>query len=81
MNDSFPQAYSGTTHEPATSFPQIQVVGSKDGAGAGDHDLPFAGFQAAAFSTRQMVRLLLLRSDVLDARLGQGPFAADIVSR
>ena len=78
MNDSSPQAYSNAPDQAATFAPLTVVVGSKDGEGAGDHDSPFAGFLASHFSTRQMVRLLLLRSDVLDARLGQGPLVDDL---
>ena len=46
--------------------------GTHDGAGAGDHDQPFAGFRSYQFSTRQFVRLLQLRGELLEARLGNG---------
>jgi hypothetical protein len=54
------------------------VTGSKDGEGAGDHDLPYEGFHPAAFNTRQLARLLILRGEVLEAKLGRGRFAFDI---
>ena len=53
--------------------------GSLDGIGAGDHDEPFGGFRAYQFSTRQLARLLQLRGEVLDARLGHGRWALDLV--
>jgi hypothetical protein len=74
MNDSSPQAYSRVLDQAVTSAPPPEVFDSKDGESAGDNDLPFAGFQASHFSTRQMVRLLFLRSNLLDAHLGQSPF-------
>ena len=47
---------------PEASPPTFAVydreTGSKDAAGAGDHDQPFAGFRAYQFSTHQLVRLL-----------------------
>ena len=52
--------------------------GSKDGVGAGDHDQPFAGFRAYQFSTHQLARLLLLRGQVLEAKLGRGLLATDL---
>jgi hypothetical protein len=54
--------------------------GTKDGTGAGDHDQPFDGFRPQVFNTRQLARLLLLRSEVLDARLGCGRWAADLAN-
>jgi hypothetical protein len=53
--------------------------GSLDGAGASDHDEPFAGFRSYQFSTRQLARLLQLRSELLEARLGHGRWALDLV--
>jgi hypothetical protein len=52
--------------------------GTRDGPGAGDQDGPFHGFSRQLFSTRQLVRLLLLRSEGLEARLGRGRWAADL---
>jgi hypothetical protein len=52
--------------------------GTRDGAGAGDHDQPFVGSRVYHFSTRQRARLLQLRSEVLDARLGYGRWTQDI---
>ena len=52
--------------------------GTKDGDGAGDHDQPFHGFRAYHFHTRQMLRLLDLRSALLDARMGIGRFGQDV---
>jgi hypothetical protein len=43
--------------------------GSQD-AGAGDHDELFGGFRPYRFSTRGLGRLLQLRSELLDERLG-----------
>jgi hypothetical protein len=53
--------------------------GSLDRAGAGDHDEPFGGFRSYQFSTRQLARLLRLRGDLLEARLGHGRWAQDLV--
>ena len=52
--------------------------GTKDGTGAADHDQLYAGVRRSQFTTRQMVRLLLLKSDVLDSRLGLGPYVDDV---
>jgi hypothetical protein len=58
------------------------VRGSLDGAGAADHDQPFAGFRAYHFSTRELARLLQLRGEHLEARLGHGRWAAlDVAER
>jgi hypothetical protein len=54
--------------------------GSLDGAGAGDQDEPFRGYRSYQFSTRQLARLLQLRSECLDARLGRGRWAGDLVA-
>jgi hypothetical protein len=51
---------------------------SLDGDGAGDHDLAFTGFRPYHFNTREMVRLLVLRGRILDARLGEGALADDL---
>jgi hypothetical protein len=64
--------------EPSRSISDSSPRGSLDGAGAGDHDEPFEGFRPYQFSTRQFARLLRLRSDLLDARLGHGRWAADL---
>jgi hypothetical protein len=55
-----------------------QQSGSHDGSGAGDHDEPFCGFRSCHFSTRQLARLLLVRGEVLEAKLGRGRYAGDI---
>ena len=55
--------------------------GSHDGTGAGDHDQPFGGFRPYHFSTRQLARLLQLRSELLDARLGLGRWAEDLAAK
>jgi hypothetical protein len=52
--------------------------GSQDGDGAGDHDQVFVGYRAYVFSTRQLARLLQIRGEVLDARLGIGPWVSDV---
>jgi hypothetical protein len=54
--------------------------GSRDGTGSGDNDQPFSGFRPCHFSTRQLARLLHLRSELLDARLGYGRWAQDLAS-
>jgi hypothetical protein len=54
--------------------------GTRDGTGAGDHDQPLDGFRRQLFNTRQLARLLLLRSEVLEARLGGGRWAADLAN-
>ena len=52
------------------------VVGSRDGLGAGDNDQPYhfgrrpSGSVPYPFSTRQYVRLLLLRGRVQDGLIG-----------
>jgi hypothetical protein len=65
--------------EQPTSTTDGSPHGSLDGAGAGDHDEFFSGFHAYQFSTRQLARLLQLRSELLDARLGQGRWAMDLL--
>jgi hypothetical protein len=55
-------------------------LGTRDGTGAGDHDRPFDGFRLQLFTTRQLAGLLLLRGEVLDARLGCGRWARDLAS-
>jgi hypothetical protein len=74
-------------HEPSVPTPPAQAalpaprsVASVGPAGrdAGDHDQPFAGFRPYQFSTRQLARLLQLRSELLDARLGLGRWVQDL---
>jgi hypothetical protein len=65
--------------EQSTSTSDGSPRGSLDGSGAGDHDEFFSGFHAYQFSTRQLARLLQLRGDLLEARLGQGRWAMDVV--
>ena len=55
-----------------------RTLGTHDGTGAGDHDQPFAGFRPYHFNTSQLARLLHLRSEALDARLGFGRWARDL---
>jgi hypothetical protein len=62
---------------PPDTAPTAQL-GSHDGQGAGDHDQPFFGFRAYQFRTHELARLLLRRSEALDAKLGQGRWAADL---
>ena len=64
--------------EPSRFIGDSRPRGSLDGTGAGDHDEPFVGFRSYHFSTRQFARLLALRSELLDARLGRGRWAADL---
>jgi hypothetical protein len=54
--------------------------GSHDGAGAGDHDEAFTGFRSYQFNTMQIARLLHLRGELLEARLGNGRWATDLTS-
>jgi hypothetical protein len=58
-------------------------LSSRDSAGgphADDNDQPFFGFRTYQFSTRQLARLLELRSQLLDARLGQGAWVQDLAA-
>jgi hypothetical protein len=55
-------------------------LGSLDGEGAGDHDQLFVGYRAYLFSTRQLARLLQVRGEVLEARLGHGRWASDLAA-
>ena len=65
--------------EQPTSTSNRSPRGSLDGAGAGDHDQPFLGFRSYQFGTRQLARLLQLRGEALEARLGHGRWALDLV--
>ena len=56
------------------------TAGSHDGVGAGDHDQVFVGYRAYVFSTRQLARLLQVRGEVLEARMGQGRWASDLTA-
>jgi hypothetical protein len=67
-------------HEQPVPAPVTQSQGSLDGAGAGDHDEPFGGFRPYHFNLRQFARLLQLRSELLDARLGHGRWAQDLAA-
>ena len=62
-------------------FPITSRFGARslDGEGAGDHDQPFAGFRAYVFNTRQLARLLQVRGELLEARLGHGQWASDVL--
>ena len=64
--------------EPARPAPCSVACFGPAGHGPGDHDQPFAGFRPYQFSTRQLARLLLRRSEVLEARLGLGRWAQDL---
>jgi len=55
-------------------------AGSHDGEGADDHDQVFAGYRAYVFSTRQLARLLQVRGEVLEARMGHGRWASDVAA-
>jgi hypothetical protein len=60
---------------PETDQTDTQCPGTRDGEGAGDHDMPYTfGRRPRAsatypFNTHQYVRLLLLRSRVHDVAL------------
>jgi hypothetical protein len=79
MTDKLPQPL------PASAMPAevgpASAVGSQDGTGAGDYDTPFGGFRAYQFGTRQLARFLLLRVEVLEAKLGRGQLAPDLTRR
>ena len=66
--------------QPTSPTSDSSPHGSLDGAGAGDHDEPFSGFQAYQFNTRQLARLLRLRGELLEARLGHGRWATDLAA-
>jgi hypothetical protein len=57
------------------------VVGTRDGLGAGDHDQPYrfghrpSGAVPYPFSTRQYMRLLVLRGRVQDGLIASGDAA------
>ena len=73
-----PEATETPAPSPAPTPEAGLSMGSLDGQGAGDHDMPFIGYRPYHFSTRQLVRLLVLRGEVLDARQGKGRFADDV---
>jgi hypothetical protein len=73
-----PEATETSAPSPATQPGPELSVGSLDGQGAGDHDQPFIGFRPYHFNTRQLARLLLLRGEALEARLGSGRWAQDL---
>ena len=77
MNDSVQPASSASSDAPVVA-PEVAAIGSKDGVGSGDHDEPFGGHRPYHFPTRVMLRLLLLRGEVLDGRCGLGRFADDV---
>jgi hypothetical protein len=64
--------------QPTTDTQDQDTLGSQDGPGANDNDQPFFGFRTYQFSTRQLARLLQLRGQLLEARLGQGAWAQDL---
>ncbi len=61
-----------TTNARGTATPATTIIGSRDGLGAADHDVPYRfGRRPRAsapypFSTRQYARLLVLRGRVRD---------------
>ena len=63
--------------QPASIAPD-RGPGSLDGSGAGDHDELFVGYRAYLFTTRQRARLLQVRGEVLEARLGHGRWTSDV---
>jgi hypothetical protein len=64
-------------NDQSASVASDSASGSLDGQGAGDHDQVFIGYRAYQFSTRQLARLLQVRGEVLEARLGHGRWASD----
>jgi hypothetical protein len=77
MNEGIPQMYPRPETGANAGSPFSATGGTKDGRGAGDRDQPFDGFRPDLFSTRQLARLLLLRGETLDAKLGLGRFVED----
>jgi hypothetical protein len=68
-------AFESSMTGPPSGFASAATwLDTHDGQGAGDHDCPFMGFRRSPFTTRQPMRLVPLRSDALDARLGHGPW-------
>jgi len=65
-------------NEQSASVTAVFGPGSLDGDGAGDHDQVFVGYRAYLFSTRQLARLLQVRGELLEARLGHGQWASDV---
>jgi hypothetical protein len=47
---------------------------------AGDHDVPFERFRPYHFTPRELARLMQLRSELLDARLGHGRWVQDLAA-
>jgi hypothetical protein len=77
---SFPTNRDTDDGDRDTREQDLEPHGSLDGSGAGDHDEPFSGFQSYQFSTRQRARLLQLRGELLEARLGHGRWAHDLAA-
>ena len=77
MNEGLPQMSPLPQTGADAGSPPAAGGGTKDGRGASDRDQPFYGFRSYQFSTRQLARLLLLRSEAQEARLGQGRYAVD----
>ncbi len=57
---------------------RISVRGSLDGSRAADHDQLFDGFRRYQFNAREFARLLQLRSEALDGRMGNGRWITDL---
>jgi hypothetical protein len=76
MNNSYFQIQP----EVVSDGPIVGRRGTHDGDGAGDHDQPFSGYRPYHFPTAQLVRLLLLRSEILDSRMGLGRYSPDLES-
>jgi hypothetical protein len=61
---------------PVSRTPIASTIGTRDGAGAADHDQPYrfgwrpTGSVPYPFSTRQYLRLLVLRGRVQDGLVG-----------
>jgi hypothetical protein len=70
----------GMNEQPLPPTSGGSTPGSLDGDGAGDHDQPFSGYRPYQFGTRQLARLLGLRGVLLEARLGNGPWAPDLAA-
>lgn len=60
--------------------PELSDPSTLDADAATDDDQPFVGFRAYHFNTRQLARLLHLRSELLDARLGHGRWTEDLAA-
>lgn len=64
---------------PFQPTPEPPTVGeTKDGAGCGDHDMPYKfGSPRGFLTTRELAHLLVMRGYIMDSRHGESGTAAD----